>query len=86
MGENSQRPPQQSMPQRSLSYSRLDEIETGLQAQRSTPIQSQNIYMERPGEPRNRMPPLGNLTSENQTPSAARTVQQTGFSDPIGQD
>ncbi|KAG2284099.1 hypothetical protein Bca52824_055319 [Brassica carinata] len=31
------------------------------------------------------MPPLGNLTSENRTPPAARTVQQTGFSDPIGQ-
>ncbi|KAF2538901.1 hypothetical protein F2Q68_00021352 [Brassica cretica] len=31
------------------------------------------------------MPPLGNLTSENRTPPTARTVQQTGFSDPIGQ-
>ncbi|KAF2604454.1 hypothetical protein F2Q70_00026434 [Brassica cretica] len=72
MGENSQRPPQQNMPQRSMSYSGLDEIDTRLQAQRSTPIQSQNIYMERPGEPWNRTPP------------AARTVQQTGFSDPIG--
>ncbi|KAF2595516.1 hypothetical protein F2Q68_00012208 [Brassica cretica] len=28
MGENSQRPPQQNMPQRSLSYSGLDEIDT----------------------------------------------------------
>ncbi|KAF3563341.1 hypothetical protein DY000_02016542 [Brassica cretica] len=84
-GENSQRPPQQSMLQRSLSYSGLDEINTGLQAQRSTPIQSQNIYMERTGETRNRMPPLGNLTSENRTPSAARTAQQTGFNNPIGQ-
>ncbi|KAF2566279.1 hypothetical protein F2Q68_00025985 [Brassica cretica] len=61
------------MPQGSMSYSGLDEIDTGLQAQRSTLIQSQNRYMERPGEPRNRTPP------------AARTVQQTGFSDPIGQ-
>ncbi|KAG5410936.1 hypothetical protein IGI04_007255 [Brassica rapa subsp. trilocularis] len=51
--DNSQRPPQQIMPQRSLSYSGLDEIDTRLQAQRSTPIQSQNIYMERTGEPRN---------------------------------
>ncbi|KAF3561411.1 hypothetical protein DY000_02013588 [Brassica cretica] len=84
-GENSQRPPQQSMPQRSLSYSGLDEIDTGLQAQRSTLIQSQNRYMERTGEPRNRIPPLGNLTSENQTPSAPRTAQQTGFSEPRGQ-
>lgn len=31
------------------------------------------------------MPPLGNLTSDNRTPSAARTAQQTGFNDPIGQ-
>ncbi|KAF3569555.1 hypothetical protein DY000_02016182 [Brassica cretica] len=59
-GENMQRPPQQSMPPQSLSYNGLDEIDTGLQAQRSTPIQSQNIYMERTGEPRNRIPPLGN--------------------------
>ena len=59
-GENSQPPPQQSMSARSLSYNGLDEIDTGLQAQRSTPIQSQNIYMERTGEPRNRIPPLGN--------------------------
>ena len=45
VGENSLRPPQQIMPQRSLSYSGLDEIDTGLQAQRSTPIQSQKkIY------------------------------------------
>ncbi|KAF2604327.1 hypothetical protein F2Q70_00026433 [Brassica cretica] len=73
------------MSQRSLSYSRLDEIDTGLQAQRSTLIQSQNKYMERPGEPRNRMPPLGNLTSENRTMSAARTVHQMGFSDPTRQ-
>ncbi|KAG5411238.1 hypothetical protein IGI04_007557 [Brassica rapa subsp. trilocularis] len=64
------------MPQRSLSYSGLDEIDTGLQAQRSTPIQSQNRYMERTAEHRNRMLPLGNLTSENQTPSAPRTTQQ----------
>ena len=31
MGENSQRPPPQGMTHRSLSYSRLDEIDTGLQ-------------------------------------------------------
>ena len=31
------------------------------------------------------MPPLGNLTSENRTPSAPRTAQQTGFGEPIGQ-
>ncbi|KAF3503000.1 hypothetical protein F2Q69_00043530 [Brassica cretica] len=73
------------MPQQSLSYSGLDEIDTGLQAQRSTLIQSQNKYMERTGEPRNRIPPLGNLTSENQTPSAPRTAQKTRFSDPIRQ-
>ena len=30
MGENSQQPPHQGMPQRSLSYSWLDEIDTGL--------------------------------------------------------
>ncbi|KAF3562366.1 hypothetical protein DY000_02016908 [Brassica cretica] len=41
--------------------------------------------MERTGEPRNRIPPLGNLTSENQTPSAPRTAQKTRFSDPIRQ-
>nr|VDD31882.1 unnamed protein product [Brassica oleracea] len=84
-GDNSQRPPQQNMPQQSLSYSGLDEIDTGLQAQRSTLIQSQNKYMERTGEPRNRIPPLGNLTSENQTPSALRTAQKMRFSDPIRQ-
>ncbi|KAF3594345.1 hypothetical protein DY000_02022057 [Brassica cretica] len=73
------------MPQRSLSYSGLDKIDTGLQAQRSTLIQSQNRYMERTGEPRNRMPTLGNLTSENRTPSDMRAAQQTGFGDPTGQ-
>ena len=73
------------MPQRSLSYSGLDEIDTGLQAQRSTTIQPQNKYTERTGEPRSRMQPLGNLTSENQTPSALRTAQQMGFGEPIGQ-
>ena len=31
------------------------------------------------------MPPLGNLASENRTPPAARTVQQTGFNDLIWQ-
>ena len=41
--------------------------------------------MERTGEGRNRTPLLGNLTFENQTPSAPRTAQQTGFGDPIGQ-
>ncbi|KAF2556277.1 hypothetical protein F2Q68_00014203 [Brassica cretica] len=49
MGENSQRPPQQSMPQRSLSYSGLDEIDTGLQAQRSTPIQCKTDIRKEPG-------------------------------------
>ncbi|KAF3509465.1 hypothetical protein F2Q69_00007556 [Brassica cretica] len=72
------------MPQRSLSYSGLDEIDTGLQHQRSTQIQSQNRYMERTGEPRNRMPPLGNLTSEDRIPSATRTARQTGFDELTG--
>ena len=48
MEENSQRPPQQGMPQRSLIYSGLDVIDTGLQGRRNTPIQSQNGYTERP--------------------------------------
>ncbi|KAF2612670.1 hypothetical protein F2Q70_00011592 [Brassica cretica] len=84
MGENSQQPPQQGMPQRSLSYSGLDKIETGLHGQINTLIQSQNIYTERPGEPRTRIPQLGNLTSENRTLSPTRTVRQTGFNNPIG--
>ncbi|KAF3595900.1 hypothetical protein DY000_02023584 [Brassica cretica] len=48
-GENSQRPPPQGMTHRSLSYSGLDEIDTGLQCPRSTPIQFQNGSTERQG-------------------------------------
>ncbi|KAF3545459.1 hypothetical protein DY000_02006118 [Brassica cretica] len=84
-GENSQRLLQQGLAHRSFSYSGLDEIETGLQGPRSTSIQSQNGYTERPGEPRTRIPPLSHPTSENRTPSATKTFQQTGFGDPIGQ-
>ncbi|KAF3511124.1 hypothetical protein F2Q69_00005218 [Brassica cretica] len=83
--ENSQRLLQQGLAHRSLSYSGLDEIDTGLQGPRSTSIQSQNGYTERPGEQRTRIPPLSHPTSENRTPSATRTFQQTGFGDPIGQ-
>ncbi|KAF3589375.1 hypothetical protein F2Q69_00030655 [Brassica cretica] len=50
-GENSQRPPPQGMIHQSLSYSGLDEIDTGIQRPRSTPIQFQNRSTERPGEP-----------------------------------
>ena len=56
-GENSQRPPPQGMTHRSLSYSGLDEIDTGLQRPRSTLIQFQNGSTERQGEPRTRIPP-----------------------------
>ncbi|KAF3610555.1 hypothetical protein DY000_02048766 [Brassica cretica] len=56
-GENSQRPPPQGKTHRSLSYSGLDEIDTGLQRPRSTPIQFQNGSTERHGEPRTRIPP-----------------------------
>ena len=83
MGENSQRLLQQGLAHRSFSYSGLDEIETGLQGPQSTLIQSQNGYTERPGEPRTRIPPLSHPTSENRTPSATKTFQQTGFGDPI---
>ena len=41
--------------------------------------------MKKNREPRNRIPPLGNLTFENRTPSAPRTTQQIGLSYPIGQ-
>ncbi|KAF2598544.1 hypothetical protein F2Q68_00010124 [Brassica cretica] len=68
-----------------LSYSGLYEIDTGLQGPRSTSIQPQNGYTERPGEPRTRTPPLGHPTSENRTPPATGTFQQTGFGDPTGQ-
>ncbi|KAF3553070.1 hypothetical protein F2Q69_00013003 [Brassica cretica] len=56
-GENSQRPPPQGMTHQSLSYSGLDEIDTGLQRPRSTPIQFQNGSTERHGEPRTQIPP-----------------------------
>ena len=56
-GENSQRPPPQGMTHRSLSYSGLDEIDTGLQRPRSTPIQFQSGSTKRQGEPRMRIPP-----------------------------
>ncbi|KAF3504872.1 hypothetical protein F2Q69_00042996 [Brassica cretica] len=46
-GEKSQRPPPQSMTHRGLSYSRLDEIDTGLQRPRSTLIHFQNESTER---------------------------------------
>nr|VDC95807.1 unnamed protein product [Brassica oleracea] len=82
-GKNSQRLLQQGLAHRSFSYSGLDEIETGLQGPQSTLIQSQNGYTERPGEPRTRIPPLSHPTSENRTPSATKTFQQTGFGDPI---
>ncbi|XP_013709167.2 uncharacterized protein LOC106412825 [Brassica napus] len=67
------------MTHRSLSYSGLDEIDTGLQRPRSTPIQFRNGSTERKGEPRTRIPPPNNSISENRTPSATRTFHQTGF-------
>ncbi|WZZ27335.1 hypothetical protein YC2023_010736 [Brassica napus] len=73
------------MAYQSLSYNGLDEIDTGLQGPRSTPTQTQKGYMERPGEPRTRIPPLGHPTSENRPPSATGTFQKAGFGDPIGQ-
>ncbi|KAF2581037.1 hypothetical protein F2Q68_00005563 [Brassica cretica] len=45
------------MTHRSVSYSGLDEIDTGLQRPRSTPIQFQNGSTERHEEPRTRIPP-----------------------------
>ncbi|KAG2259208.1 hypothetical protein Bca52824_078502 [Brassica carinata] len=67
------------MTHRSLSYSGLDEINTGLQRPRSTPIQFQNRSTERHGEPRTRIPPPNPSIPENRTPSATRTLHQTGF-------
>ncbi|KAF3509800.1 hypothetical protein F2Q69_00009818 [Brassica cretica] len=78
-GENSQRPLLLGMTHRSLSYSGLDEIDTGLQCPRRTLIQFQNGATERQGEPRTRTPPLNHSIPENQTPSAARTLHQAGF-------
>ncbi|KAF2608562.1 hypothetical protein F2Q68_00043214 [Brassica cretica] len=78
-GENSQRPPPQGMTHRSLSYSGLDEIDTGLQRPRSTLIQFQNGSRERQGEPRTRIPPSNHSIPKNRTPSAARTFHQVGF-------
>ncbi|KAF2564208.1 hypothetical protein F2Q70_00015198 [Brassica cretica] len=75
-GENSQRPLPLGMTHRSLSYSGLDEIDTGLQCPRRTLIQFQNGATERQGEPRTRTPPLNHSIPENQTPSAARTLHQ----------
>ncbi|KAF2617061.1 hypothetical protein F2Q68_00038772 [Brassica cretica] len=78
VGENLQRPPPQGMTQRSLSYSGLDEIDTGLQHPRSTPIQFQNGLTERQGEPRTRISPPNHSIPENRTPSATRTFHQAG--------
>uniref|UniRef100_A0A0D3A380 Uncharacterized protein n=1 Tax=Brassica oleracea var. oleracea TaxID=109376 RepID=A0A0D3A380_BRAOL len=66
------------MTHRSLSYSRLDKIDTGLQRPRSTPIQFQNGSTERQGEPRTRISPPNHSIPENQTPSAMRTFHQAG--------
>ena len=78
-GENSQRSPSQGMTHRSLSYSGLDEIDTGLQRPRSTPIQFQNGSTERQGEPRTRIPPLNHSIPKNRTPFATSTLHQAGF-------
>ncbi|KAF2595263.1 hypothetical protein F2Q70_00042813 [Brassica cretica] len=67
------------MTYRSLSYSGLDEIDTGPQRPQSTPIQFQNGSTERQGEPRTRIPPPNHSISENRTPSATRTFHQAGF-------
>ncbi|KAF2534542.1 hypothetical protein F2Q70_00029898 [Brassica cretica] len=85
MGENSQRPLPQGMTHRSLSYNGLDEIDTGLQRPRSTPIQFQNGSTERQGEPRTRISPPNHSIPENQTPSATRTYHQAGFDNPTEQ-
>ncbi|KAF2599089.1 hypothetical protein F2Q68_00009480 [Brassica cretica] len=78
-GENSQRPPPQGMTHRSLSYSGLDKIDTGLQCPRSTPIQFQNGSTERQGEPRTPIPPPNHPIPKNRNPSATRTFHQAGF-------
>ncbi|KAF3569551.1 hypothetical protein DY000_02016020 [Brassica cretica] len=67
------------MTHRSLSYSGLDEIDTGLQRPRSTPIQFQNRSTERQGDPRTLIPPPYHSISEKRTPSATRTFHQAGF-------
>ncbi|KAF2531681.1 hypothetical protein F2Q70_00029436 [Brassica cretica] len=72
-GENSQRPPPQGMTHRSLSYSGLDEIDTGLQRPRSTPIQFQNGSTERQEEQRTRISPPNHSIPENRTLSAVGT-------------
>ncbi|KAF3487890.1 hypothetical protein F2Q69_00054477 [Brassica cretica] len=65
VGENSQRPPPQGMTHQSLSYIGLDEIDTGLQRPRSTPIQFQNGSTERQGEPRTQISPTNHSIPEN---------------------
>ncbi|KAF2579193.1 hypothetical protein F2Q68_00005032 [Brassica cretica] len=67
------------MTHRSLSYSGLDEIDTGLQRPRSTPIQFQNGLTERQGKPRTQISPPNHSIPENRTPSATRTFHQAGF-------
>ncbi|WZZ87259.1 hypothetical protein YC2023_115838 [Brassica napus] len=67
------------MTHRILSYNGLDEIDTGLQRPRSTPIQFQNRSTERQGEPRTRIPSPNHLIPKNRTPSATRTLHQAGF-------
>ncbi|KAF3537532.1 hypothetical protein F2Q69_00020357 [Brassica cretica] len=64
-GENSQRPPPQGMTHRSLSYSGLNEINTGLQRPRSTSIQFQNGSTERQGEQRTQVSPPNHSISGN---------------------
>ncbi|KAF2556341.1 hypothetical protein F2Q68_00017378 [Brassica cretica] len=78
-GEKSQQSPSQGMTHRSLSYSEMDEINTGLQRPRSTPIQFQNGSTERQEKPRTRIPPQNHSIPENRTPSATRTLHQAGF-------
>ncbi|KAF3608156.1 hypothetical protein DY000_02050093 [Brassica cretica] len=77
--EKSQQSPSQGMTHRSLSYSEMDEINTGLQRPRSTPIQFQNGSTERQEKPRTRIPPQNHSIPENRTPSATRTLHQAGF-------
>ncbi|KAF3507480.1 hypothetical protein F2Q69_00008767 [Brassica cretica] len=57
----------------------LDEIDTGIQRPRSTPIQFQNGSTERQGVPRTRIPPPNHSIPENRNPSATRTFHQAGF-------
>ncbi|XP_013658589.1 uncharacterized protein LOC106363389 [Brassica napus] len=67
------------MTHQSLSYSGLDEIDTGLQRPQSTPIQFKNGSTKRQGELRTRIPPSNHSIPENQNPSATRTFHQVGF-------